>query len=165
MRECENLVKNGKQSWIATVFNLLSLADIKDVNLRSSKEVNRSSTLKQIETTLKWIYEKRFFDRIHSFKRLSYLYTKLKQSYDEENYLSAVTYHKYRSAITRLRTSAHFLPIKNGRYEGTPREKRVCLLCFSRSIGDEQHYLMYCTSPGLMKLRIDYFNKIHNFAE
>ena len=24
----------------------------------------------------------------------------------------------------------------------------------------EQHYLMYCTSPGLMKLRIDYFHKI-----
>ena len=34
-------------------------------------------------------------------------------------------------------------------------------LCFSRSIGDEQHYLMYCTSPGLIKLRIDYFNKIN----
>ena len=25
---------------------------------------------------------------------------------------------------------------------------------------NEQHYLMYCTSPSLMKLRIDYFNKI-----
>ena len=27
-------------------------------------------------------------------------------------------------------------------------------------IGDEQHHLMHCTSPGLIKLRIDYFNKI-----
>ena len=48
-----------------------------------------------------------------------------------------------------------------GRYEGTPREKRVCPLCFSRSIGDEQHYLMYCTSPGLIKLRMDYFSKMN----
>ena len=30
----------------------------------------------------------------------------------------------------------------------------------SGSIGDEQHHLMHCTSPGLIKLRIDYFNKI-----
>ena len=28
------------------------------------------------------------------------------------------------------------------------------------SIGDEQHHLMHCTSPGLIKLRNDYFNKI-----
>ena len=56
--------------------------------------------------------------------------------------------------------SAHFLPIETGRYEGTPREKRVCPLCFSRSIGDEQHYLMYCSSPGLVKLKIDYFSKM-----
>ena len=42
----------------------------------------------------------------------------------------------------------HFLP--------TPREKRVP----NGSIGAEQHHLMHCTSPGLIKLRIDYFNKI-----
>ena len=100
LKECENLVNNGKPSWIATVFNLLSLADIEDVNLRSSEEINRSSALKQIETTLKSIYETRFFERIHNSKRLSYLYTKLKQNYNEENYLSAITYHKCRSAIT-----------------------------------------------------------------
>ena len=28
------------------------------------------------------------------------------------------------------------------------------------SIGDEQHHLMHCISPGLIKLKIDYFNKI-----
>ena len=123
----------------------MSLADIKDVNLSSSEEINRSSTLKKIESTLKSMYEKRFFERIHNSKRLNYLYTKLKLNYSEESYLSSITYHKYRSAITRLRISAHFLPIETGRYEGTPREKRVCPLCFSRSIGDEQHYLMYCT--------------------
>ena len=130
LKECENLVNNGKPSWIATVFNLLSLADIKDVNLRSSEEVSRNSTLKQIEIAIKSIYEKRFFERIHNSKRLSYLYTKLKQNYDEENYLSAITYHKYRSTITRLRISAHFLPTEKGRYESTPREKE-CAHCAS----------------------------------
>ena len=70
------------------------------------------------------MYGKRFFERIHNSKRLNYLYTKLKLNYSEESYLSAITYHKYRSAITRLRISAHFLPIEMGRYEGTPREKK-----------------------------------------
>ena len=116
LKECENLVNNGKLSWITTVFNLLSLADIKDVNLSSSEEINRSSTLKNIESTLKSMYEKRFFERIHNSKRLNYLYTKLKLNYSEESYLSSITYHKYRSAITRLRISAQFLPIETGRY-------------------------------------------------
>ena len=70
LKECENLVNKGKPSWIATVFNLLSLADIKDVNLRSSEEINRNSTLKQIEITIKSIYEKRFFEGIHNSERL-----------------------------------------------------------------------------------------------
>ena len=121
LKECKNLVNNGKSVWIATVFNLLSLADIKELNLRSSEEINRSSTLKQIETTSKPIYEKRFFEGIHNSERLRYLCTKLKQNYNEENYLFATTYHKYRSAIV-----AHFLPIEKGRYERTPREKGVC---------------------------------------
>ena len=107
------------------------------------------------------MYEKRFFERIHNSKQLNYSYTKLKLNYSEESYLSSITYHKYRSAITRLRISAHFLPIETGRYEGTPGEKRVRPLCFSRSIGDEQHYLMYRTSPGLIKLRIDHFSKMN----
>ena len=42
-------------------------------------------------------------------------------------------------------------------------EKRVCPLCFSRFMSDEQHYLMYCTSTGLIKLRIDHFNEINEF--
>ena len=88
-------------------------------------------------------------DSLKEFTTLNDLVTKLKQNYYEENYLSAITCHKYRSAKTRLRVSAHFLPTEKGRYERTPREKRLCPLWFSRSVGDEQHYLMYCTSPGL----------------
>ena len=55
----------------------------------------------------------------------------MKQNYNEENYLSAITYHKYRSAITRLRISAHFLPIEKDRYERTAREKKECADCAS----------------------------------
>ena len=90
LKEYENLVNIGKPPWIATVFifNLLSLADIKDVNLRSS------STPKQTETTLKSIYEKRFFEE---FTILNDLVTYLQsQMNNEENYLPATTYHKYR---------------------------------------------------------------------
>ena len=56
---------------------------MKDVSLSSREEINRSSTLKQIESTLKMMYEKRFFERIHNSKRLNYLYTKLKLNYSE----------------------------------------------------------------------------------
>ena len=57
---------------LPTVFNLLSLADIKDVNLSSSEEINRSSTLKKIESTLKSMYEK---DSLKEFTTLNDIIT------------------------------------------------------------------------------------------
>ena len=38
----------------------------------------------------------------------------------------------------------HFIPIEKGRHLGIDRNKRVCTLCKTNSIGDEFHYLFEC---------------------
>ena len=64
-----------------------------------------------------------------------------------------VKYYKYRSVITKLRISAHTFPVESERWDKTPREKRVCPLCFSNDIGDEKHYIFHCTNPKLAETR------------
>ena len=57
--------------------------------------------------------------------RLSPIYNKIKSAYKKE-YLSETTYHKYRSAITKFRNSAHCFPIEYGRWIKIEHDNRVC---------------------------------------
>ena len=77
--------------------------------------------------------KEKFFNEIaNSSKRI--LYSHVKEKFREEKYIHEVKYYKYRSAITKFRTSAHTFPVESGRWDKTPREKRMCPLCFSNDI-------------------------------
>ena len=43
----------------------------------------------------------------------------------------------------------------------TPLEKRMCPLCFSNDIGDEKHYIFYCTNPKLVEIRKTFTPEIY----
>ena len=47
-------------------------------------------------------------------------------------------------AITKLRISAHRLPVETGRYCNVPYDERICQHCNLNEVGNEQHYLMQC---------------------
>ena len=59
-----------------------------------------------------------------------------------EKYLDMVTDKRYRTAITRLRTSSHTLEIERGRYTipRTPAADRLCCVC--KVVEDEEHFLV-----------------------
>ena len=63
---------------------------------------------------------------------------------------------KYRKALTKFWTSNHNLPVEKGRHLGIDRNKRICELCQSGSIGDEFHYLFICAK--FEKQRKKYLN-------
>ena len=69
------------------------------------------------------------------------LYSSIKDDFKEEQYISDVKYYKYRSAITKFRTSAQTFPIEKGRWQSIPRDQRLCPLCLGNLIGDEKHYI------------------------
>ena len=80
----------------------------------------------------------------------------LKSTPGREQYLSAVTNSKHRTALTRLRLSAHRLEIETGRYTvpKTEAANRYCVHCQFNGINaveDEIHFLIKC--PMLNKLR------------
>ena len=49
-----------------------------------------------------------------------------------EKYLDCVKENKYRIALSRFRTSSHDLLIETCRYDGIPRENRICKSCKMR---------------------------------
>ena len=64
---------------------------------------------------------------------------------------------EYRSAITRFRISAHNLPLEKGRWEGINKTERKCKNCINNDAGDEEHYILYCNAPDIVKLRAMFF--------
>ena len=73
----------------------------------------------------------------------------LKQDWGPEPYINLLPLN-LRQNLTRLRTSAHSLPIETGRYERPviPRDQRFCKVCskagYPKLIGDEKHLLFQC---------------------
>ncbi len=80
-------------------------------------------------------------------------YRKLKFSVGLEKYLTGIANTKHRHAVTRLRISAHHLPVEQGRYANIPYDSRICTLCKSGEIGDEVHYITACNDIFLSSIR------------
>ena len=53
--------------------------------------------------------------------------------------------------MARFRVSAHNLNVETGRYNGMRWDNRVCELCASGQVQDEQHVLFECTSTAHLK--------------
>ena len=88
-----------------------------------------------------------------SIMTVQYYLTYNKNNFRFEEYLHVICNVKHRQAITKLRISAHKLPVESGRYNKTPYNERKCTLCQSDEIGDEFHYLMSCPNNEFVKLR------------
>ena len=56
-------------------------------------------------------------------------------------------YH-LRKVISRIRCSNHPLEIEKGRHKNpkTPRQERLCKLCYDQVVEDEDHFLLRCTT-------------------
>ena len=115
--------------------------------------MDENIVIKKLKDKLRQLYENHFYHQIEVSKKLKPLYSKIKKEYKEESYISRIDYYKYRSAITKFRISSHNLPVELGRWDNTNKDKRICSKCIHNSIGDEVHYIFYCTAPELVRIR------------
>ena len=126
--------------------------DVKDQTLTTVDQHVVISTLKE---TLESRFVNDFFTVMKDSNKLQ-LYSNLKQSFEEEDYLSKVKFYKYRSAITKFRISAHPFPIETGRWKSIEKDKRICTICTGNQLGDEKHYIFHCTHIELVKARMNF---------
>ena len=79
-------------------------------------------------------------------------------------YVDILTNRSDRSAIAKLRLSAHNLEIEKGRHIGVVHNDRICKLCNSNNIENETHFLWLCECYE--QERESLYNKLyrlHNF--
>ena len=84
------------------------------------------------------------------------VYKKLKINFGFEK----IHNFKDRQAITKLRISAHKLPVETGRYVNVAYNERLCEHCDLNEIGNEQHFLMSCRNTKLADLRANFMEHI-----
>lgn len=100
------------------------------------------------------MYTQKWYADINNSNRLQ-SYSTHKQIFELEKYLNILTENKYKTALSRFRTSSHSLFIETGRYDNTPRHQRLCKSCHMNKIEDEYHFLLVC--PKYRELRSKYF--------
>ena len=162
--ECYTLWKCGDNlskelnilSWLSTVFYLLQIAGYNFPSVSNYLEIDEGITVKNLKTELQKLYRQLFFKTISLSSKLAPIYGKIKKEYREKPYVSQ-EYHKYKSATTRFRISAHNLPIEKGRWEGIDKSERKCKKCINNDVGDEKHYILYCNVPEIVDLRVKFF--------
>ena len=152
-----DLSQKGYNSWLNSVIKLLNFCNI-PYNGQTVEEVSAFANKSKGYLTTK-------FQELWEIKRVSFqdnskleLYMSLKQCFGKESYLNMQGF-KLRCAITKLRISAHRLPIETGRYLGIPRLDRVCPLCHS-GMDNEAHYLLQCPYIQLKAIRDPILNDI-----
>ena len=146
-------LSSNQHSWFTSATYILRFAGINTGAMNTTGKGEQNRIISTLRNKLKQEYERIFFQSIGVSEKLNTVYAKVKTSYKIEDYLNEIRYFKYRSAIAKMRISAHTLPIETGRWKGIPREERACLICDSKEKGDEVHYLARCNNPTLQSLR------------
>ena len=94
-------------------------------------------------------------------------YMTFKTLYGPEPYVIMNTQCKYRSVLAQLRVGILPLEIEVGRWKSLELEQRLCKLCDSESIEDENHFMFLCPFYERERFQFiqescsDYFNEMN----
>ena len=143
--------KNNNLLWSSNIKKIIAtngmLQEYLD-KIRETEETRKGPIANKLYKRLTDQFHQTSFSLIHSSSKMKTL-NQLKTLPGRESYLTEVTNSKHRSAMTKLRLSAHRLEIETGRYTRpkTDAKDRFCTYC--RSLGkdvveDETHFLITC---------------------
>ena len=155
------LANKGINTWFKSISRILKFCKL-DHLLYTTDVKEIYSQIQMLKHNLNTIFIERWTktrsEMMVNNNRLGILLD-LKDTFEISSYLKLSKFPIHRIAMTKLRISAHRLPIETGRYEQIPREKRNCPFgC--QQIGDEQHYIFQCGHPFMLDLRKDFMSKI-----
>ena len=153
----------GKRTWFSYIMRQLKFlsidhimytSDLKEVELmiNSVKGLTNRLALEHWSTTLGKVEE--------AGGKLE-LFCKTKRECSMSHHLSASVSSKSKLALSRIRMSAHNLPVETLRYSGLSREQRVCPFC-CEGVGNEVHYFTECSYPFFAELQAKLYESLHD---
>ncbi|CAC5368664.1 unnamed protein product [Mytilus coruscus] len=81
--------------------------------------------------------------KIYNSSKLKF-YQQFHNSNQRSSYVDVLSNKLERSSLCKIRLSAHNLAIEKGRHLGLPTNDRVCNVCKSGEVEDENHFLLNC---------------------
>jgi hypothetical protein len=147
------LSRGGYNCWFKGIQRILKFCSL-DYLLYTSDAREIGCQLKSLKKRFEALFLEHWKKERVNFQKDSKLelFTTLKENFGISDYLSERIIFPHRSALTKMRISAHKYPIETGRYFGITREERLCPFGCN-TIGDEQHYLLQCSHPFLSEIR------------
>ena len=115
------LFKLHQMGFVTWVTRVAELVETYSINIDDSPAKFKSECKRSVfgEFTRKWTEDVQNIQRNPILRT----YCKIKQDFGMERYLELIKNHKYRTAMTQLRTSSHTLAIEYGRY--TPQRPNL----------------------------------------
>ena len=145
-QNCESLLGDAfkankllKGSWVKSFDNIC-------------KTLNLNQNRRQLKRHLEFVFSNRWNNAVKKpYNNKLRTYALVKNNFDFENYLDSINNNEHRIALTRLRTSSHYLRIETGRFSKNAMQNdddklklRVFKLCDGNHIEDEKHFLVEC---------------------
>ena len=139
----QNKLYKSDKSSVMSLFLMI----IKECNIQLKKCLNLTESMNQtltnqVKTKLKELYKDIALNQIKQSTKLT-IYSQIKHIFKPEKYIKLLSNPYHRRTITKMRISAHNLPIETGIYKNIDNVNRICNLCDS-GIGNEMH-LLECT--------------------
>ena len=84
-------------------------------------------------------YKQSWYSTINIFNRFE-KYARCKHEFEMEKYLDFIKEKKLKFALTQFRLSSHNLAVERGRFENISRNEKICILCNSNLVENENHF-------------------------
>jgi len=145
----KNMAGMGINTWFKNITRVFTFCGL-DYLLDCENKREISKKLMEIDHILLDKFKSKWTEERGSFAEDSKLnvLVSLKSTHEISEYLLCRINPLHKLAISKIRLSAHKLPIETERYTQVPRVDRICPLgC--QLIGDEYHYLLKCIHPAI----------------
>ena len=148
----DTMMQEGKSCWLKNIKTIPEKIGMNEL-LPKPDECHLPSVKRKVKQKLRNIFAAQFESDLHGDVRNNGEGTKLrtlrmfKINMKEELYLTLIANRNIRTNFTKLRISAHNLPIETGRHRRNgkiPLKERKCDMCDDNTVGSEFHTVMSC---------------------
>ena len=135
---------NMRTNWILTIEKLVRLFGLIEVPGKKFKEKTKTVIPLYFIENWKRKLLNEDISRLNTYKTLN-------DNFSIPKHLGLP--YQSRKIISRTRCSNHPLAIEKGRHKNPiiPREERLCELCYTMEIEEEDHFLLRCTSYSYIR--------------
>jgi hypothetical protein len=136
----------GFDTWIKTVRSLLQMYGLEQHwDQPGLADTDYPEIVNKFKCAVYDKYKKEWFKTVSKYPKMR-TFISFKTEFKLETYLMDIKSFRLRKHLSKMRLSSHDLEIERGRYKNKQVEHRLCLMCNSGQVEDEEHVIIHCAA-------------------